>query len=115
MTARMVTTRVLVARAREHGRALTTLGDSVEWSGMAWSDVVGDPEWAYNAAARDACTAVAARFRGVDELRPADAAPRAVDLRGVRDSRGGSRVTAARMGLGWLGVGRRRHTSGANR
>ncbi len=115
MTPRTVTTRVLMARAREHGRALTTLGDSVEWSGMAWPDVVGDPEWAYNAAARDACTAVAARLRGADELRPAGAAPRAVELRGVRDPHRGSRVTTARIGLGWLGVGRRRHTSGANR
>lgn len=115
MTARAVTTRVLVARAREHGRALTTLGDSVEWSGMLWSEVVGDPEWAYNAAARDACTAVAARLRGVDDLRSPDPAPRAVDLRGVRDLRRGSRASAGRMGLGWLGVGRRRRTSGANR
>ena len=121
MTARTVTTRMLVARAREHGRALRTLGDAVEWSGMAWSEVVGDPEWMYNATARDACTAVAARLlagtqgvrhRGVDDLRPDAAAPRVVELRGGPVLRRGS---AGRMGLGWLGGGRRHHESSANR
>jgi hypothetical protein len=120
MTARTVTTRMLVARAREHGRALRTLGDAVEWSGMAWSEVVSDPEWRYNATARDACTAVAARLlagtqgirhRGVDDLRP-DAAPRVVELRGGPVLRRGS---PGRMGLGWLGGGRRSHGSSANR
>jgi hypothetical protein len=124
MTARTITTRVLVARAREHGRALTTLGDAVEWSGMAWSDVVGDPEWVYNATARDACTTVAARFlagtqgvrhRGVDDLGPNDAAPRAVELRALRVLRRRSGASAARVGLGWLGAGRRSHTSSATR
>jgi hypothetical protein len=121
MTARTVTTRMLMARAREHGRALTTLGDAVEWSGMAWSEVVGDPEWVYNATARDACTTVAARFlagtrgvrhRGGDDLRPNDAAPRAVELRAGPVLRRGS---AGRLALGWLGGGRRSHGSSANR
>jgi hypothetical protein len=120
MTARTVTTRMLVARAREHGRALRTLGDAVEWSGMAWSAVVSDPEWMYNATARDACTAAARllagtqgiRHRGVDDLRPDDAVPRVVELRGEPVLRRGS---AGRMGLGWLGGGRRSHGSGANR
>jgi hypothetical protein len=124
MTARTITTRTLVARAREHGRALTTLGDSVEWSGMAWSEVVGDPEWSYNATARDSCTAVVARFLGgtrgvrypeVDDPRPSDAAPRAVGPSAVRGLPRGSRTSAARLGLGWLGGGRRSHSSGANR
>jgi hypothetical protein len=124
MTARTITTRVLVARAREHGRALTTLGDSVEWSGMAWSEVVGDPEWVYNATARDACTTVAARFlagtRGVrcgevDDLRPSGTAPRTVGLSSVRVLPRGSRASAARLGLGWLGGGRRSQSTSANR
>jgi hypothetical protein len=116
-----ITTRMLVTRARDHGRVLTTLGDAVEWSGMAWSEVVGDPEWVYNLTARDACTTVAARFlagtrgvprRGGDDLRPNDAAPRAGEPRAGRVLLRGS---AARVGLGWLGGGRRGHGSGANR
>jgi hypothetical protein len=124
MTSRTITTRALMARAREHGRALTTLGDSVEWSGMAWSEVVGDPEWVYNATARDACTAVAARIlagtRGVrypevDDPRPSDPPPRALGLSAVRVLPRGSRTSAARLGFGWLGGGSRRHSSSANR
>lgn len=97
MAARTVTTRVLMARAREHGHVLTTLGDAVEWSGMAWPEVVADPEWVYNAAARDACTA-AARCLEV-ELRGVSAAPR-------RSAPGG----AARLRPGWLGAMRVRGT-----
>src|ERR1700704_943485 len=85
MTTRTITTRVLLARAREHGRVLRTLGDGVEWSVLTWSQVVGDPEWVYHLAAREACTMAATRFlagarslrdHGLDDLsRPGGGAP----------------------------------------
>lgn len=125
MTTRTIAARVLMARAREHGRALTTLGDSAEWAGMAWADVVADPECLYHEAARDACTAAAGRFltgsaarrdTEVDELDQSRAARGVVDLRAVRLlGRGAGGASAARIGLGWLGGGRRRHSTSANR
>jgi hypothetical protein len=92
MTTRTITSRVLLARAREHGRVLRTLGDGAEWSVLTWSEAVGDPEWVYHVAAHDACRVAATRFHagahslrdhGVDDLRSNDCTPSDVVLRGA--------------------------------